>query len=77
MVPLAKALVAANPTRILWGSDWPHPNTSPDAPRTAAGTAPRIDVDEVRIFHRVADWAPDAALRKLVLVDNPAGLYGW
>ncbi|HVD91972.1 MAG TPA: amidohydrolase family protein [Vicinamibacterales bacterium] len=77
MVPLAKALVAANPKRILWGSDWPHPNTSPDAPRTPAGTAPRINVDEVQIFNRVADWAPDASLRKLVLVDNPAGLYAW
>jgi predicted TIM-barrel fold metal-dependent hydrolase len=77
MMPLAKALVAANPRRILWGSDWPHPDSSPAAPRTAAGTAPRIDVDDVRIFNRIVHWAPDAAVRKGVLVDNPAGLYGW
>ncbi len=27
VVPLAKALIAANPERIIWGSDWPHPNS--------------------------------------------------
>jgi predicted TIM-barrel fold metal-dependent hydrolase len=77
MTPLAAALIAANPRRVLWGSDWPHPNTSPSAPRTPAGTAPRIDVDDVRVFNRVAAWAPDAALRKIVLVENPAELYGF
>jgi predicted TIM-barrel fold metal-dependent hydrolase len=77
MTPLAAALIAANPRRVLWGSDWPHPNTSPSAPRTPAGTAPRIDVDDVRVFNRVAAWAPDAGLRKIVLVENPAELYGF
>jgi predicted TIM-barrel fold metal-dependent hydrolase len=77
MTPLAAALIAANPRRVLWGSDLPHPNTSPSAPRTPAGTAPRIDVDDVRVFNRVAAWAPDAALRKIVLVENPAELYGF
>jgi predicted TIM-barrel fold metal-dependent hydrolase len=77
MTPLAAALIAANRRRVLWGSDWPHPNTSPSAPRTPAGTAPRIDVDDVRVFNHVAAWAPDAALRKIVLVENPAELYGF
>ena len=29
--PLARALIAANPERILWGTDWPHPNSAPTA----------------------------------------------
>ncbi len=75
MAPLAKALIAANPQRILWGSDWPHPNTSPTAPRTEAGTAPRVPVDDVHVLNLLAGWAPDPALRRTILVDNPAALY--
>jgi predicted TIM-barrel fold metal-dependent hydrolase len=75
MAPLATALIAANPRRILWGSDWPHPNSSPTAPRTPAGTAPRVPVDDVHVFNLLALWAPDPALRRTILVDNPAALY--
>lgn len=75
MAPLARALIAANPRRILWGSDWPHPNTSASAPRTDAGTAPRIAVDEVHVFRLLAAWAPDAGHQRTILVDNPAALY--
>jgi predicted TIM-barrel fold metal-dependent hydrolase len=75
MTPLANALIAANPQRILWGSDWPHPNTSPAAPKTAAGTAPRVPVDDVHVLNLFSGWAPDAALRRTILVDNPAALY--
>jgi predicted TIM-barrel fold metal-dependent hydrolase len=75
MAPLARALVAANPQRILWGSDWPHPNTSAAAPRTPAGTAPRIPVDDPHVLNLFATWAPDPSVRRTILVDNPAALY--
>src|SRR5215471_6552988 len=47
MAPLAKALVAANLQRILWGTDWPHANTNPDARNAETGTNPRLSIDDV------------------------------
>jgi predicted TIM-barrel fold metal-dependent hydrolase len=77
VAPLATALVAANPQRVLWGTDWPHPNApQPVAPK-AADIAPRYSVDAMRVFNQLAVWAPDAAHRKAILVDNPKTLYGF
>jgi len=68
VIPFAKALVAANPDRVLWGTDWPHPNTS---------TGGRIPVDDRRLLNQFAVWVPDPQVRKKILVDNPAHLYGF
>src|SRR6202158_748666 len=76
VAPLAKALIAANPQRILWGSDWPHP-ASPVAHRPVTDITPLWQVDDGRIFNHLPVWAPDAALRKTILVENPAKLYGF
>jgi predicted TIM-barrel fold metal-dependent hydrolase len=73
--PLARALIAANPGRILWGSDWPHPNTSAATDRKASGISPFLQVDDARLLNLLAVWAPDAEVRKKILVDNPARLY--
>ena len=73
--PLARALIAANPQRILWGSDWPHPDTSSGRKPTEVSSLLRID--DGRLLNLLATWAPDAALRKTILVDNPATLYGF
>ena len=73
VVPLAQALIEANPNRILWGSDWPHPDT--DAGRKPSDVSPLLRVDDGHLLNLLATWAPDAALRKKVLVDNPATLY--
>jgi predicted TIM-barrel fold metal-dependent hydrolase len=62
-VPFAQALVAAAPERILWGTDWPHPNIARHMPN---------DGDLVDLIPLMM---PDAATRKLVLVDNPHRLY--
>ncbi|HEX9367849.1 MAG TPA: hypothetical protein VF921_14555 [Vicinamibacterales bacterium] len=43
--------------------------------RTEAGTAPRVPVDNVHVLNLLAGWAPDPALRRTILVDNPAALY--
>lgn len=62
VVPVARALVDAAPERILWGTDWPHPNVRhvPD------------DGDMVDLLERIA---PDPAVRNRILVDNPRVLY--
>jgi predicted TIM-barrel fold metal-dependent hydrolase len=76
VAPLAKALIAANPQRMLWGSDWPHP-ASPVAHRPVTEITPLWQVDDGRILNQFAVWAPDAALRKTILVENPVKLYGF
>lgn len=64
-VPFARALIAAAPDRILWGTDWPHPNIKAHMPN---------DGDLVDL---IPHYAPDEALRKQILVDNPDRLYGF
>jgi predicted TIM-barrel fold metal-dependent hydrolase len=74
VAPLAKALIAANPQRILWGTDWPHPSTAP-GPKTEI--SPFFPIDDGRLFNQFAAWVPEPALRKAILVDNPAKLYSF
>ena len=62
-VPFAHALIAVDPNRILWGTDWPHPNISKDMPN---------DGELVDLF---GDICPDPQLRTRILVDNPNRLY--
>lgn len=73
--PLAKALVEANPDRILWGTDWPHPNSTPPAERPATEITPLLPIDDGRLLNQFAAWVPDPAVREKILVDNPARLY--
>jgi predicted TIM-barrel fold metal-dependent hydrolase len=73
--PLARVLIAANPDRILWGTDWPHPDTASGRPATEL--SPLLQIDDGRLMNQLAVWAPDTALRKKILVDNPARLYGF
>ena len=69
------ALMAANVQRILWGTDWPHPDTTPG--RQPTEVSPLRQIDDGRVFNQFAAWAPDARVRKAILVDNPATLYGF
>ena len=62
-VPFAQALVRAAPDRVLWGTDWPHPNVGRHVPN---------DGDLVDLLPLIA---PNEALRHKLLVDNPARLY--
>jgi predicted TIM-barrel fold metal-dependent hydrolase len=73
--PLAKALIAANAERIVWGSDWPHPAGAALPGHSATDVAPLLQIDDGRLLNQLAVWAPDAAVRKTILVDNPARLY--
>jgi predicted TIM-barrel fold metal-dependent hydrolase len=61
---LAKAFVKLAPERMVWGSDWPHPTSKPDA-----------KPDDAVLFDLLGDWAPDEAVRNRILVDNPTKLY--
>jgi 2-pyrone-4,6-dicarboxylate lactonase len=62
-VPFAQALIEAAPDRILWGTDWPHPNIARHMPN---------DGDLVDLIPLMM---PDAALQRRILVDNPQRLY--
>jgi len=73
VAPLAKALIAANAARIVWGTDWPHPNSDSGKPPTEV--APLFQIDDGRLMNQLPVWAPDPAIRKRILVDNPARLY--
>jgi predicted TIM-barrel fold metal-dependent hydrolase len=75
VAPLAKALVAANPDRIVWGSDWPHPDSVVVPQRKPTDIAPPMVVDDGRVLNLLPEWVPDAAVRRAILVDNPARLY--
>jgi predicted TIM-barrel fold metal-dependent hydrolase len=77
VAPLAKALIAANTQRIVWGSDWPHPTGAALPGHGASEVAPLLQVDDGRLLNQLAVWVPDAAVRKTILVDNPARLYGF
>jgi predicted TIM-barrel fold metal-dependent hydrolase len=77
VAPLAAALIAANVERVLWGTDWPHPDSSVVAGRRATDVAPLLQIDDGRVMNQLPVWAPDAAVRKTILVDNPARLYGF
>jgi 2-pyrone-4,6-dicarboxylate lactonase len=62
VVPFARALVAAAPDRVLWGTDWPHPNV-------------RHMPDDGDLVDLLVDLIPDEATRTNVLVSNPETLY--
>jgi 2-pyrone-4,6-dicarboxylate lactonase len=61
--PMAQALISAAPDRVMWGTDWPHPNKYLVNPN---------DGDLVEAF---GEWVGDAAMRRRIMVDNPAAFY--
>ncbi|HKD26394.1 MAG TPA: amidohydrolase family protein [Xanthobacteraceae bacterium] len=61
--PMAQTLIEAAPDRIMWGTDWPHPNKYVVNPN---------DGDLVDAF---GDWVTDEEMRRRIMVDNPAGFY--
>ena len=71
--PLAKELIAANVDRILWGTNWPHPHSNSGRPATEV--TPLWQVDNGIVLNQLPTWAPDAGVRRKILVDNPARLY--
>ena len=74
-VPLAQALIAANADRILWGTNWPHPDSATRPGRKPTDLTPLFQVDDGRVLNLLPVWAPEPAIRKKILADNPARLY--
>jgi predicted TIM-barrel fold metal-dependent hydrolase len=70
--PLVRALVAANPERCLWGSDWPHPFTGARDPKVVQ---PFDAIDDLASLRRLHAWVGNEALFRKILVENPARLY--
>ena len=62
-VPFAQALIAIDADRLLWGTDWPHPNISKDMP------------NDGELVDLLAEMCPDVRLRNRILVDNPTRMY--
>jgi predicted TIM-barrel fold metal-dependent hydrolase len=77
VAPLARALIAANAQRVVWGTDWPHTNSTTPPGREMTDVTPFFAIDDGRLINLLPLWAPDAATRKAILVDNPARLYGF
>jgi predicted TIM-barrel fold metal-dependent hydrolase len=75
--PLAKMLIAANPARIVWGTDWPHPDSPGPAGRKPTEVSAPLPIDDARLLNQLQVWAPDAAVLRQILVENPARLYGF
>ena len=70
-IPLAQALIAANADRIVWGTDWPHPDSVTPPGKQISDVTPLFQIDDGRLLNQLPVWAPDAAIRKKILVDNP------
>lgn len=63
-LPFARTLQRAAPDRVLWGTDFPHPNLA-------------TPVDEMEMLNLIPEFAPTPEDRQRLLVDNPAALYGF
>lgn len=78
VAPVARALIAANVDRILWGTDWPHPGGGQGKPITDfTAIEPFIPVDDGFALNRLNEWCNDRATLEKILVENPARLYGF
>ena len=64
VAPMARALIAHRPDRMLWASDWPHMNMNG-----------RVMPNDADLLDLLLDWAPDGAVRDRILAANPAVLF--
>jgi predicted TIM-barrel fold metal-dependent hydrolase len=75
VAPIAQSLIAANPDRVLWGSDWPHTGEWPGAARHPDRVERFHPVDDGHALDRLRTWTRDADEANRILVANPARLY--
>lgn len=65
MLPYVNKLVAHAPNRLMWGTDWPHPQYFKPMP------------NDTRLLDQLLDWIPEEKVRNMVLADNPAECLGF
>lgn len=65
VAPIAREIIKANPERIVWATDWPHPYVNTQMP------------NDGHLLDLLDDWCPNTETRNRILVDNPAKLYGF
>ncbi|HEY5306276.1 MAG TPA: amidohydrolase family protein [Pseudolabrys sp.] len=70
--PIARAMIEANPDRVIWGTDWPHPG---GVRRDPAASEPFRPEDNGMALDRLAGWTKNRTELQKILVDNPARLY--
>ena len=75
LAPFAKALISANPQRVVWGTAWPHPTAGAVPGRKSTDLALHVQTDDGKALNMLPAWVPDAAMRRMILVENPARLY--
>jgi 2-pyrone-4,6-dicarboxylate lactonase len=63
VAPMAHALIEAAPERIMWGTDWPHPNKY------------EVNPNDGDLADALGQWVPDGAMRQRILVDTPTAFY--
>ncbi|MEJ8825901.1 amidohydrolase family protein [Variovorax humicola] len=75
LAPLARRFIQSNPDRMLWGSDWPHPQ--PGVMPAPTDVCPPFDVDSGHVLGQLRQWSLDDSTLHKILVDNPKRLYGF
>ncbi len=61
--PMAQALIEAAPDRIMWGTDWPHPNKY------------EVNPNDGDLVDALGDWVADETMRRRILIDTPRAFY--
>lgn len=78
VAPLARALIAANPDRLVWTSDWPHTGGRTERRECKPGEIePFRQVDDAHLLSLLASWTSDTTVLRRILVDNSAHLYSF
>ena len=72
---LAQAFISANPKRMVWGSDWPHPGGQPDQRKSIDDIEPFSSINDGAGLNRLHEWAKNTQSLENILVSNPAELY--
>lgn len=76
LTAIANALMINGPEMVVWGSDWPHPNSAVAASQRLV-PAPYRDVDDMAMLLQAMQYAGTPQQVQRMFVDNPRRLWGW
>ncbi len=75
LAPFPRALLADNPERCVWGTDWPHPGGAKRTGPSRDEIEPFQPIDDGAALNRLATWCDNETTLRRVFVENPARLY--